>query len=78
MSKRVFLSSISHSSKLTEPQEEIMGTSDLEPRGDHGNPWFRANQWEVQVATWACDWSEVESGLVGQSPVPVESDSISR
>lgn len=54
----VFLSSASHSSKLIEPEEGVMGTSDL------------ANRSEAQVTTRYGNWNlKEESGiLVGLNP----------
>ena len=66
MSKQVFLSHANHSSKLIKPKEVILG-----------RPHY--SQSEVQVTTYACNWclKWMEGGLLGLSPLPVESDSVS-
>lgn len=91
MSKQVSLSSGSPSNKLIEPQEGVVGTSDLRPV----NQKYRL---QAGLATGILTWkdhqslrsvagqkhsnnlwlvSEVEGGLVGLSPLSMESDPIS-
>lgn len=65
MSKQVFLSSASHSSKLINAQEGVVGASDLQSVRSTGN-------------TQASDSSLTGGGLVGLSPSPAGSDSVSR
>lgn len=61
MSKRVFLSSVRHSREVTE-QEGVMGTYDL-----YASVRKTGDNLDLQVA------SEMEGGLVGLSPLTVES-----
>lgn len=62
-----FLRSVQCFSKLMDPKERVMGTSD-----------YRS---ELQVRTWTCDWHLKSSGR-GQSctigPLPVGFDAVSR
>lgn len=60
-----FLSSVSRSSKLIEPKEEVVGTSDLQPASQ------KCRQ-QPGLATGV--WSE--GGPGGLSPLPVESDAV--
>ena len=54
MSKQIFPSSVNCSSKLIEPEQGVVGTSDLQPS-------------EVRVTTWTCDWHPELEGVVGTS-----------
>lgn len=65
VSKWVFPSSVSCSSKLVEPKERAMGTCSLQSVRSTGNILG------LRLA------SEVEGGLVGLRLLPVESDSVS-
>ena len=60
-----FLSSVSHSSKLIEPKEGVPGTSDF----------YLVRSTDNNVGLQLA--SEVEGGLVGLSPLPVEFHAIS-
>ena len=63
MSKQVFLNHGNHSSKLIKPKEGILG------KPHYSQPV------RVLVTTYACNWclKWMEGGLLGLSPLPVES-----
>lgn len=72
---------MSHPSTLIQPEEGILGTSDLEPIKSTGN--------NLDLMTGILNWRSLEppiysiwnggdGSFVGQSPQPVESDTISR